>query len=196
MFCGVGPLSVKAAYKRPGLKVLANDLNPDGYAFLKRNIKLNKVGARVMPFNMDAREFVTMLVDRTSTKPEKASIPKEYLRFDHCFMNLPVDAVEFCDAFIGLWNKCDPAVWQVQQEYRLPLIHVYGFTYEQTTDKALAYFTERIGAAMQYPEFKSADILSFHNIRDVSSKSHMYSSTFRLPQKVAFAHSDIYSFEK
>jgi tRNA (guanine37-N1)-methyltransferase len=75
MFCGVGPLSVKAAVKRPRLKVLANDLNPDGYAFLKRNIKLNKVGARVMPFNMDAREFVTMLVDRTSSKPEKASIP-------------------------------------------------------------------------------------------------------------------------
>jgi hypothetical protein len=96
-------------------------------------------------------------------------------------MNLPVDAVEFCDVFIGLWNKCDPAVWQVQQEYRLPLIHVYGFTYEQTTDKALAYFTERIGSAMKYPEFKAGDILSFHNIRDVSSKSHMYSSTFRLP---------------
>lgn len=35
MFCGVGPLSVKAAVKRPNLKVLANDLNPDGVAFLK-----------------------------------------------------------------------------------------------------------------------------------------------------------------
>jgi tRNA G37 N-methylase Trm5 len=38
MFCGVGPLAVKAAVKRPLLKVLANDLNPDGVEFLKRNI--------------------------------------------------------------------------------------------------------------------------------------------------------------
>ena len=30
MFCGVGPLAVKSAVKRPGLKVLANDLNPVG----------------------------------------------------------------------------------------------------------------------------------------------------------------------
>ncbi len=43
MFCGVGPLAVKAAVKRPLLKVLANDLNPDGVEFLKRNIQLNKV---------------------------------------------------------------------------------------------------------------------------------------------------------
>lgn len=43
MFCGVGPLAVKAAVKRPGMKVLANDLNPEGVEFLRKNIKLNKV---------------------------------------------------------------------------------------------------------------------------------------------------------
>jgi len=48
---------------------------------------------------------------------------------------------------------------------------------------------------MKYPKFKSTDIISFHNIRDVSSKSHMYSTTFRMPKEVAFAHSDIYNFE-
>lgn len=55
MFCGVGPLSVKAAAKTPLLKVLANDLNPDGVEYLKKNIKLNKLDRRVLPFNMDAR---------------------------------------------------------------------------------------------------------------------------------------------
>lgn len=64
MFCGVGPLAVKAAVKRQTLRVLANDLNPDGVAYLKTNIKLNKVTDRVLPFNMDAREFVRMIVDR------------------------------------------------------------------------------------------------------------------------------------
>lgn len=52
-------------------------------------------------------------------------------------MNLPVDAVEFLDAFIGLFNRCDPQIWTVDGEIKLPLIHVYGFTYEPTVDKAL-----------------------------------------------------------
>ncbi len=111
MFCGVGPLSVKAAVKRPSLKVLANDLNPDGVEFLKQNIQINKVSARVKPFNMDAREFVKMLVSRDSTEPEKKTVPDEMLKFDHCFMNLPMDAVEFLDVFVGLFNKADPLIW-------------------------------------------------------------------------------------
>jgi len=64
MFCGVGPLAVKAAVKRLGLRVLANDLNPDGVEFLRANIALNKVDKRVKAFNMDARAFVKMLVNR------------------------------------------------------------------------------------------------------------------------------------
>jgi hypothetical protein len=28
-------------------------------------------------------------------------------------MNLPVDAVEFLDVFIGLFNNCDPEIWEV-----------------------------------------------------------------------------------
>jgi hypothetical protein len=43
----------------------------------------------------------------------------------------------------------------------------------------------RIGKAMNYPQFKESDVECFHNIRDVSSTSHMYSVTFRLPWDVA-----------
>ena len=63
MFCGVGPLSVRVGVKRPKSRVLANDLNPIGIEFLKKNIKLNKLSNRVLPFNMDARKFLRMLVD-------------------------------------------------------------------------------------------------------------------------------------
>ena len=69
MFCGVGPLSVKAAVKRPKLKVLANDLNPIAFEYLEKNIKLNKIKERVLPFNMDAREYLRMLVDKTDQRP-------------------------------------------------------------------------------------------------------------------------------
>ena len=71
MFCGVGPLSVKAAVKRPKLKVLANDLNPIAYEYLDKNIKLNKLQNRVIPFNMDAREYLRMLVDKDDNRREK-----------------------------------------------------------------------------------------------------------------------------
>lgn len=48
-------------------------------------------------------------------------------------MNLPVDAVEFLDAFIGLFNNANKKIWQDindPNKYQLPMIHVNGFTFE------------------------------------------------------------------
>lgn len=91
---------------------------------------------------MDARVFLRMLVDKEDQTPEKLTIPKDFLRFDHCYMNLPVDAVEFLDCFIGAFNKADKEIWlrPNEEEIALPLIHVYGFTFEQERDKALDFF--------------------------------------------------------
>lgn len=61
MFCGIGPLAVKAAVKKK-IKVIANDLNPACYEYLSKNIQMNKVDKLVVPFNMDAREFVKHVV--------------------------------------------------------------------------------------------------------------------------------------
>jgi len=55
MFCGVGPLSLLAAKK--GARVIANDLNPACFRYLKENIVKNKVDSKVIPFGIDAREF-------------------------------------------------------------------------------------------------------------------------------------------
>ena len=81
MFCGVGPLAVKAAVKLPKLRVLANDLNPVAYEFLDKNIKLNKLGSRVIPFNMDARTYLRMLVDKEDQQAEKRLVPAEMRKF-------------------------------------------------------------------------------------------------------------------
>lgn len=88
-------------------------------------------------------------------------------------MNLPVDAVEFLDAFIGLFNHANPSIWSSNgskdpNTFMLPMIHVYGFSFFSEKDKALEYFVERIGKAMNYPQFKAEDVVHFHNIRDVS----------------------------
>ena len=182
MFCGVGPLSVKAAVKRPKLKVLANDLNPIAFEYLEKNIKLNKLQNRVIPFNMDAREYLRMLVDKDDNRIEKQKVPANFFKFHHCLMNLPMDAVEFLDCFIGAFNNADEAVWSTNGKIDLPMIHVYGFTSEPTKETALAFFVKRIGEAMAYPAFKAEDVTCFHNIRDVSPTSHMYSTSFRLPE--------------
>lgn len=80
MMCGIGPLSVKAAVKRKGLKVVCNDLNPDGIKYCNHNIKLNKVDKRVRAFCMDGRAFVRMLIDQSNVvNEEDLLVPKEYL---------------------------------------------------------------------------------------------------------------------
>ena len=189
MFCGVGPLAVKAAVKMPKLKVLANDLNPVAYEYLDKNIKLNKLGNRVIPFNLDARAYLRMLVNKEDRSEDKLRVPRDFLKFHHCMMNLPMDAVEFLDCFIGSFNKVDEEIWRNEEtgKIELPMIHVYGFTYEASQDKALDYFVERIAKAMQFPGFTAEHVTCFHPIRDVSPTSHMYSTSFRLPEEVAFA---------
>lgn len=142
MMCGIGPLAVKAAVKRKKLNVICNDLNPEGFEYCKQNIKLNKVEKRVHPYNMCAREFVRMVVAQSNeTDEEKLTVPKECLRFDHCYMNLPMDAVEFLDAFVGLFRNANPDVWfedpTDSKTLRLPMVHVNGFTSEKEKDDAL-----------------------------------------------------------
>ena len=63
MMCGIGPLAVKAAVKNQNLKVVCNDLNPDGIKYCNENIKINKVGNRVIAFNMDGRAFARFYIE-------------------------------------------------------------------------------------------------------------------------------------
>lgn len=53
IFCGCGPLAVRAA--KMGLYVIANDLNPYGYEYLVHNSKLNKIEDKMICWNMCAR---------------------------------------------------------------------------------------------------------------------------------------------
>mmetsp|Transcript_43576 Transcript_43576/g.51316 ORF Transcript_43576/g.51316 Transcript_43576/m.51316 type:complete len:199 (-) Transcript_43576:24-620(-) len=120
---------------------------------------------------------------------------RSFLHFDHVYMNLPMDAVEFLDVFIGIFNQANPEIWSKHEQPEglktgrgLPLIHVYGFTSEkEDLDSAKEYFVKRIGEVYQECGGFSGDkILRFHNNRDVSKKSSMYCITFRLPKEVAY----------
>lgn len=59
LFCGIGPFAIRCARQLDAL-VVANDLNPECYKYLKRNVLVNKVGKTVVGLNMDAREVVKL----------------------------------------------------------------------------------------------------------------------------------------
>jgi tRNA (guanine37-N1)-methyltransferase len=122
MFCGVGPLSIQAAKKHT--YVTANDLNPECYKYLKINSKKNKVGRRVIPFGIDAREFfiaisrhpqefltkqqsdLTTFEDYHELKHVDLSLGR-FHKFHHIYMNLPAIAIDFLDCFKGWWQYRD-----------------------------------------------------------------------------------------
>ena len=75
MFAGIGPFAIPAAQK--GCIVYANDLNPDSVQYLKINAKINKVDDRIRAYNMDARNFISHLME----------VPKTHIRIES---NVPI----------------------------------------------------------------------------------------------------------
>ncbi|CAL8068283.1 unnamed protein product [Calicophoron daubneyi] len=106
VFAGVGPFAVPAA--RSGCRVFANDLNPDSYKWLLKNIEVNK--SRKYPlenitcYNLDGREFIRKVVlphywssvDAGAPIESPSDIPQRYF----VLMNLPALAPDFLDAFL------------------------------------------------------------------------------------------------
>lgn len=66
MFAGIGPFAIPASQK--GCVVYANDLNPDSIHYLKINAKINKVDDRIHAYNMDARKFISHLMEVPNTE--------------------------------------------------------------------------------------------------------------------------------
>ncbi|MEM2936921.1 MAG: class I SAM-dependent methyltransferase family protein [Candidatus Bathyarchaeia archaeon] len=83
MFAGVGPFSILIAKTHENVKVYAIDVNPDAVAFLKRNIRLNRVERKVHPIFGDAKQIVKQMLRGLA---------------DRVIMNLPEKAIDFVDA--------------------------------------------------------------------------------------------------
>jgi tRNA (guanine37-N1)-methyltransferase len=193
-FCGVGPLALRACKK--GVKVYANDLNPDAYEYLNNNIKLNKLDkdkSVIKTYNMDARVFIKTLVNLTKNSidedeenPDKI-FPYD-LHIDHIYMNLPKDAIEFMDIFVGLFKGCKENIYNKDN---LPIIHVYGFA--KTDNEPLECLKKRIAKAfkMKYELFKKEcekDIINIESVRDISNKKKVYCIDIKIPSIVAFGN--------
>jgi tRNA (guanine37-N1)-methyltransferase len=82
MFAGVGPFSIQIAKAHENVRIHAIDMNPSAYELLKRNIKLNKVDAKVDPILGDVREIIS---------GELVNVANRVI------MNLPKKSFEFID---------------------------------------------------------------------------------------------------
>lgn len=158
MFAGVGPFSMPLAKARA--IVYANDLNPESYAYLVENAKLNKIAPnRHISSNLDGREFIVDLVRRKGIRPTDV------------IMNLPASATEFLDVFKGLYTEST-------KKEELPTIHCYAFAPEENFALDLLSRIEgALGTKVVEP--------FIHDVRNIAPKKNMYCVSFNLPTDVA-----------
>ncbi|KAI5416692.1 hypothetical protein KIW84_041643 [Lathyrus oleraceus] len=79
MFAGIGPFAIHATQK--GCLVYANDLNPNSIHYLKINAKINKVDDQISSYNMDARKFISQLMEVPNSEHK---IENDVSIFDTC----------------------------------------------------------------------------------------------------------------
>ncbi|XP_055373512.1 tRNA (guanine(37)-N1)-methyltransferase [Condylostylus longicornis] len=175
VFAGVGPFSIPAAKRK--CSVIANDLNPESYTWLKVNVKMNKCESNMEIFNMDGRDFIEKIVKTDLAKKlEESNHAKSRKIF--ITMNLPGKAVEFLDAFKGLLND-KPEL--ESKQWCLPLVHVYCFIKgEANKDLVLNFVEDNAG-------YKIRDNLAeIHFVRNVAPSKDMYRVSFYLPKNILF----------
>jgi tRNA (guanine37-N1)-methyltransferase len=186
-------------------------------------VQRNRVSEFVTPFNKDGREFirfaaqslleadpVTVTIEPKKRREKRRKVeeksesekpsppPQVYTRpsiVDHYVMNLPATAIEFLDAFQGLYTGKE-SLFAPHTSQLLPTVHVYCFSghSENEVDDHIDVcqrVSERIGYTIT-PEDRvggSGDAsieLAIHNVRLVSPNKQMFCASFRLPAEVAF----------
>lgn len=137
----------------------------------------------------------------TESKPSRRLV-------DHFVMNLPATALEFLDAFRGLYTHLASHVGyetlEAEMAHRrnhtdveaLPMVHVHCFT--KDVERAAQDICERANSALGLtgtdrlvppgdPSMPPTPELFLHLVRSVAPSKDMYCLTFRLPRSVLFA---------
>ncbi|KAI0652393.1 guanine-N-1-methyltransferase [Trametes meyenii] len=211
VFAGVGPFALPAAKK--GCAVLANDLNPSSYKYLKANISQNKVDSLVRPSCEDGRAFIRNVFNRAYDdplppvplrKPRKADLKDQRTgarrpspppagpsrnRISHFAMNLPDTAILFLDAFRGVLSPGNAGGRDLSGLYgetSMPTVHCYCFTRELEPARAKVDIRQRVEEKLGHAVGEEA---SFHWVRSVAPQKEMYCVSFALPHAVAYADS-------
>ena len=190
VFAGVGPFAIPAA-KNKHCTVHANDLNPHSFKYLKENAKKNHVSNAVVAYNLDGREFIVSitkllvgkLMERLAAgKVELDSAGKADV-YSHVIMNLPATAVEFLDAFQGLFS-CIPV--ESRSLIRMPHIHCYCFVKAETPEEQEKAALETVAKHLGVEQLdESGSVVEL--VRSVAPHKTMMRASFRLPEQVAYS---------
>jgi tRNA (guanine37-N1)-methyltransferase len=212
VMAGVGPFAVPAGKKK--CFVWANDLNPESYASLVDNVRINKVGDFVQPFNVDGAAFIQQAAadllnsehavpiypktkssrsaPRTAPEPDRTLTQPRI--FSHYVMNLPASAITFLPAFIGLYaNVPNVPVSEIKKLFaphtvqKLPMIHVHCFSTKSDDNVAeTKEICEEISRQLGCVVTPDTEDVMIYDVRDVAPKKRMFCASFRLPEEVAF----------
>ncbi|KAK4054732.1 tRNA(m(1)G37)methyltransferase [Microbotryomycetes sp. JL201] len=103
---------------------------------------------------------------------------------DHFVMNLPASAIEFLDAYRGLYvplYEMDPSARDAVSERgydKLPMVHCYCFT--KDVEHAEQDICERASRSLGLPVTPQTPGFNLRFVRDVAPKKEMYCLEFRL----------------
>jgi tRNA (guanine37-N1)-methyltransferase len=188
----------------------------------------HQVSELVRVFCEDGRDFIKNVVARTLQEPFPAYVtPSKRMRkrkpasyetatdiakipigdlernlVSHFVMNLPDSAIQFLDAFRGIFSGLHINGRDLRGLYdTMPMIHCHCFTRELDPDTARMDIQKvrlSLTSLPALPNFSAQRVeeklgyhlsenISFHLVRSVAPKKDMYCVSFRLPVEVAFA---------
>ena len=99
LFAGVGSYSVIIARRTEAARVYSIDKNPAAFDYMRENIRINKVGDRVIPILGDAREVVEQELSR---KADRVLMPLP--EFSHKFFDVAVRALKSAGGIIHFYD--------------------------------------------------------------------------------------------
>ncbi|ORY72763.1 Met-10+ like-protein-domain-containing protein, partial [Leucosporidium creatinivorum] len=122
----------------------------------------------------------------TFTPDPTPSLPPRRL-VNHFVMNLPALAIEFLDAFKGLYRPLYEleGAWEAVEEAgeaALPMVHCYCFT--KSPETAEEDILERASKALGMPITPQAKDYRLRFVRDVAPRKEMYCLEFRLSNEM------------
>jgi tRNA (guanine37-N1)-methyltransferase len=142
LFAGVGPFAVMIAKRRQNARVYAVDINPEAIAFLKKNIRLNRVDGKVHPILGDARQVASRRLADVA---------------DRVIMNLPETAIEFVDAACRALKP------------QGGIVHFYSFT---TASFSLEHTQDVFAEAVERNRRKVDEFLFCRSVRETAPHEH------------------------
>lgn len=138
VFAGVGPFALPA--NKSGCIVYANDLNPYSYEAIRANAALNKIAvggdsSRLHIYNEDGRTFIRHVLHDVRRNVERAGdADKKRTTPQHFVMNLPALAIEFLDAFAGVFREAFGENAERVDQSAMPWVHCHCFSKSETPE--------------------------------------------------------------